>query len=185
MPALFFFSRHVVGVRTRGEGSRARAVLENEAARKPHAARQVKRRLEVLSRLAGEADDEIRRDGHLGSGLADHRDALGVLRRRVTPLHALQDRVGARLGGHVEVGAEERHVAKERREARGHGLRMARDEPQAPKSRRFRDFLHEVREIPRAAALLESVTVDGLAEERHFADAPVHQPLHFLGHGGG
>ena len=63
------------------------------------------RLLEILLRLAAEADDEIAGHGRVGHRRADPREHLAVLLDRVAALHPPQHRVRAALGRHVQVRA--------------------------------------------------------------------------------
>src|SRR5690606_32945774 len=85
-------SRHEIAHR-RGWRAGPRAVDEAERLIEADRANQIQRCLEVLVGLAGEADDEVRRDRDPGPHLLQPFDLAQVLRRRVTALHRGEDSI--------------------------------------------------------------------------------------------
>ncbi len=82
-----------------------RAVLERERAGEADLAHQLQRRLEIGFALAGEADDEIRRQRQVGPRGAQPRDDAMVVGGTVAAIHRGKDAVGAGLHRQVQ----ERH----------------------------------------------------------------------------
>ena len=92
-------------------GAGALAVLEDEAVLEPRLADQLDRLLEIVVRLAAEADDEVAGHGGAGNRLADAGEHLAVLFDRVAALHPLQHVVRAALRRHVQI---RRHFGRSR-----------------------------------------------------------------------
>ena len=96
---------HLVFARS-GRRARAARVREDVHAGEVHLLDEVEPLLEVLFRLTGEADDDVRRDGNARHFLLDVLDEACELRRVVMAVHVLEHLVGAGLQRQVEVRAE-------------------------------------------------------------------------------
>ena len=81
---------------------------------------------EFLLRLAGEADDQVRRDGAAGEPFLQHADALQIARRVIVAVHAAQHAVAAALQAQVELRAEIRARGKAAAEVLVHHARLER-----------------------------------------------------------
>ena len=142
------------------------------------------RLLEVLFRLAGVADDEVRRQrdaGPHGLQLLDLRD---VLLGRVAALHELQDAIRAALHGQVQVARELLH-GRVRADERVRELRrMRRREANALDAVDLGDAADQRREVRFLAAAADGafVRVDVLAEQRDLARAERGEPPRFREH---
>ncbi len=89
-----------------GFGVPARAEDERERGVELHGLADLQRLLEVLLRLAGEADDDVGRQGDVGDAGADHLDAVEESLARVGAAHRLQDAAAAGLERQVDVLAD-------------------------------------------------------------------------------
>jgi hypothetical protein len=104
---------HVVGhfVRQRGGGRPGTpAVEEAERLVETDVRDQLERLLEIGFRLAGETDDEVRRQADVGLTARSRRIFCFVLEARVAALHEREDAVQAALHRQVQVVRELRHV---------------------------------------------------------------------------
>ena len=128
--------------------------------------------LEVLIRLAGEADDEIRRQAHVGDGRADAAHEVTVRLHRVDAVHRLEDAVAAVLDRQVDVLAEVLAVADGRDDPVREVLRVRGHEAHAADARHLVDHLEEVRKVRELVVL--AVGVDVLAEQSDFLIAVLH-----------
>ena len=86
---------------------------------------------EFLLRLAGEADDQVRRDGAAGEPLLQQADALQIARRVIVAVHAAQHAVAAALQAQVELRAEILARGKAAAEVLVHHARLERAEAHA------------------------------------------------------
>ena len=162
---------------------RARRVLEAEDRHEAHLLHQRKRLREVVLRLAGEADDDVGRQGEplrAARALCRRRGALDVLGARVAadhpPEHAVAPRLHRQvhvLGQDVElgVGARERRRGVPRVGARVAEARQAR----APRAR-WREAGAETasrrgRRSPAGGSAGIAEAVHRLPEEHHLARA--------------
>ncbi len=106
-----------LGAAARREDERERGVVANLLD-------HVERLLEVLLGLAGEADDDVRRDGAVGHVLADERHTVQVALLVVGAAHALEDRARSRLQRQVDVLAYGREVCMRADDVLAHVLRV-------------------------------------------------------------
>lgn len=74
-------------------------------------AQEVEHLLEILVRLAREADNEVRRQAHLGDSRADAAHEVAVRLHRVDAVHRLEDAVAAVLDRQMDVLTEMLAVA--------------------------------------------------------------------------
>ncbi len=126
--------RHVVDHAPFADGAGARAVARQVHLVEVHVAHDVDGALELLRRLAAEADDDVGIDCHLGHDGADAFDERAVLGHGVAALHAFQHRVVAGLDGHLDVRADLGQVAHRLQDAVGHVVGVAGQEADAPQA---------------------------------------------------
>ena len=105
----------------RGGGARARRVLERVGVDEADLAHQAERGLEVRVALAGEADDQVGGERHVGAGAAQRVDDPPVAVGAVAAAHAGEHAVRAALERQVHVRAE-----RAARRARAPGPRRRR-----------------------------------------------------------
>ena len=67
-----------------------------------HGPQYVHRVLELLVRLAGEADDQVGSDGDAGNRFSNLGDLFEVFRLRITAPHPLEHLIVARLEGKID-----------------------------------------------------------------------------------
>ena len=167
--------RHLVGHRRRGRPGPDR-VLEGECRGEPGGLDHAQGLLEVLLRLAGEADDDVGADrGVRQLGAHPVEDAEELL-RAVGPAHGAQDAVGAGLQRHVQLRHDVRglrhrvdHVVGERRRVRA-------GEADALEPADLARGAQQLAERPTVAEL-DAVGVDVLAEQGDLDRAVVDQGL--------
>lgn len=134
--------------------------------------------LEVLIRLAGEADDEIRRQAHVGDSRADAAHEVAVRLHRVDTVHRLEDAVAAVLDRQVDVLTEVLAVADGRDDLVREVLWVRGHEAHAADARHLVDHLEEICKVCELVVL--AVGVDILAEQRDFLIAVLHGLLNLM-----
>ena len=159
----------------RGLGAAARREDERERAVVADLLDDLERLLEVLLGLAGEADDDVRRQRAVGNVLADQGDAVEVALAVVGAPHRLQDPARARLQREVDV------LAHARRARRGRGSRpracpsgagSCSGSGRSRRSRRCRrSSSANARRSAAAPGQVAAVGVDVLPEQRHLPHA--------------
>ena len=97
--------RNVIG-KFRGQGSRARRVLEDVALRESQFLHQRDGRFKVLIGLTGVAHDEVAVQLHVGGLVPQLLDALLVAFNGVAAAHRLEHRIAARLRGKMQVARD-------------------------------------------------------------------------------
>ena len=137
--------------------------------------------LEVLGRLAGEADDDVRGHSEIVDRLARRGEPFEVARCAIAAAHGAQHTVAARLEWQVELLA---HLGRRR-----HGLdrlgpqvlRVRAGEADPPDSLDGTDRAQELGEERSPPRDVAAVGVDVLSEQRDLGDATARQQLD-LGH---
>ena len=128
---------------------RAVARREDEGVRIREADRLhgAERLLELLLRLAGKADDHVRRERQSGHRGAQPLDAFEILLARVAPQHALQRARGSALHREVHVLADGGHFGERRDDALAEVIRVRAGEPHTPNARHGADASQQVGEV--------------------------------------
>ena len=125
--------------------------------------------LEIFRCFTWEADDDVGRQGDIGSHVANLADKAQVMVARIAPVHCCENGIGARLHGKVE----RRHERSQRTELLdnlvGEVLRMARCEAK-PLDSRLVDGIEDVGET-RFSIKITAVGVHVLPEQRNFFHA--------------
>ncbi|OEI67234.1 hypothetical protein Cus16_3135 [Curtobacterium sp. ER1/6] len=167
--------RQLVGHRRRG-GARADGVLEGEGRREPRLLDHAERVREVLLRLTGEADDDVRRDGGVRDpGAHPVEDAEEPL-AAVAASHGLEDPVGAGLQRHVQLRHDVRRLRHRVDHVVGEGGRVRAREADALEPLDLAGGAEQLAEgLP--VAELDPVRVHVLPEQRHLDGTVVDERL--------
>jgi DNA-binding SARP family transcriptional activator/Tfp pilus assembly protein PilF len=161
-------------VHGRRRGTWADGVTEGERAGEPGRADQVQGVLEVLVGLAGEADDNVGRDGGVGDARPDPVQDGQVPVPAVGPAHRLQHGVRAGLQRHVQAGHHVRGLRHRVDDVVGEVPRVRGREPDALQALDLAAAAQQLAECGLVAEL-GTVGVHVLAEQRDLEDSVGHQ----------
>jgi hypothetical protein len=164
----FYILGHVIGKKLGAFGAWALAVFEDEAVLEPLLVNELAGELEVLFRLATEANDEVARDGCLGN---DHPNAihhLEIFFDRVTPFHPFEHSVRTTLHGDMQVLGALGEIMHGLQQIVCHILRVVRDELDPLDAVDFMQRLEQIAEARHLAFFAVPITVDGLSEQDNF-----------------
>ena len=170
---LFFLVRHLAGHHGRRRPL-ARRIFEAEGPIIPCLAHQLQRVLKLLPRLAGESNDQIRRQGDIRAGRPQAPHQLQILRRAIAPVHAPEDLIIAGLHRQMQMVAQLRQAAKGLDQLVGEILGVARHKTDTLQPLDRVDLLQQP---GKGYRLLQSTTVAVhiLPQQGDFLDPLVHQ----------
>ena len=151
----------------------ARAELEGERVVEPDLAHQRERLLELVVGLAGEADDDVRRDGEVGDGGPQALDDLEILLAGVASQHPLEHPRASALRRQVYVLAHGPDLRHGRDDAVREVVGVWAGEPHAANPVHGAGRAEQVREVVLAVV----IRVDRLAKERHLRHAVRNEAL--------
>ena len=167
---------HLVGEVGAGRAG-AGGIFEGIGRGVAHFADDGERVLEVRIGLAGEADDEIARQGHVRPCVLDAPDELHVLGSVVPAVHGLQNGVRARLHRQMQIGHQDVEIAMGRDQRVVHVARMAGGVAQPLQPGQLGQQISQLAQAHGAALVVRAVIgVDVLAEQGDFLDAGLDQP---------
>ena len=165
-----------------GGRTRARRILEAEGRAVIHRPDQRHRVFEILVGLAGETDDEIAREHHVGPRRANPLDKAQICLGGVLAVHCLEDPVRTRLHRQMQVGHQLGLFGMGLEQVFGHVVRMRGGVADALQPVDFRQCAHQLPKAPVAALARTVIAVDVLAEQGDLAHALVDQLLRLVQH---
>src|SRR6185312_1125451 len=119
-----------------------------------------------------ETDDEIAADRHAGHALTATLQHVAVELDRIQSLHAFEYGIAARLRGNVQIFAYFRQIAHGVEQVVAHVAREVSDELDAFDAGRVVDAQQQIGQpFAPAVAVVERITIDGLAEQGDFLAA--------------
>ena len=125
--------------------------------------------------LAGEADDEIRRQHQIGPRRPQPLDQAQIVLGGMLAVHRLQDRVRARLHRQMQIGHQLGFVAMRVDQILGHVIGVARGIADAVQPVDPGQRPHQTAKAPDALRPLAVIAVDVLTQKRDFAHPLGHQ----------
>jgi len=127
--------------------------------------------LEIFLRFSRKAHDEISCQGEVrDNGLCFFNESQ-ILLRCISPVHCLQNPVGAALGRNMQVGTDLRQAGHRLKNRILHFGRVAGNEANPAEFIDLADHFKQVGQSISAAAFAVPIGIDGLAEQRNLPDA--------------
>ena len=138
---------------------------------------QIIRAHELCFALAGEADNDVRRDGAMGQSAANSLDQRTVVVYAIAAPHFAQNVVVACLHRHLNVRHHLGQSAHGVEQFRGHVIRVRGQEADALQAV---DIVEHAQQVGQAWALAHvvAIAIHYLSEQGHFLDALRHQGAH-------
>src|SRR5262249_8009109 len=156
----------------------ARRVDEREGAVVADRFCHLERLIEILVRLAGEADDDVSGQRAVGHVLANERDTVEVALASIGPPHALEDRARARLERQMNGLAQRRQLCVSAYHVLAHVLGMRAGVADPPYALDGVDLCQQLRKRePGLGRQVAAIGVDVLAEKGHLDYAIVGELL--------